>query len=165
MCKNLKKAFKIKFYTFPAHFSAPVKVTYDFYSCFPQFSATHACCPQLSAPPRSISAHQRGLERWNVAESCGKGIVLRRTAEKSLVLREIIGPVLLKMSWCAEKESMRNGEKEVDNEGEGRREGSSLFHGSTAYSLFLAELPRNRLDPPQIKSVSWEYSCDEEYFK
>ena len=82
MCENLKKAFKIKFYTFPAHFSAPVKVTYDFYSCFPQFSATHACCPQLSAPPRSTSAHQRGLERWSVAESCGKGAVLRRTAEK-----------------------------------------------------------------------------------
>ena len=82
MYKNLKKVFKMNFYTFPAHLRTPVKVTYDFYSCFPQFSATHACCPQLSAPPRSTSAHQQGLERWSVAESCGKGVVLRRTAEK-----------------------------------------------------------------------------------
>ena len=91
LCNNLygnlcvkisKKPSKSNFYTFPAHFSAPVKVTYDFYSCFPQFSTTHACCPKLSATPCSTSAHQRGLEHWSVAESCGKGVVLRRTAEK-----------------------------------------------------------------------------------
>ena len=66
----------------------------------------------LSAALRNSMQHLRALTGAGALECCGKGAVLR----------EIIGPVLLKMSWCAEKEGMRKGEKEVDNEGEGRRE-------------------------------------------